>query len=196
MKERDSRKFMLADAVAIPFKARKKSTPSEAGKQSIPSETGRKSTVTLEKQGTGDDAQFYVLSEVELSDKMSVVRTFHMHDVRGVYDTSKDKWVEEKGFCKDGDEVEGIVYVREEAPTLMEIKIAMKAGESLEHYNSCLIDNSGFIDWGPPGDPHNPENCPGVINPNPPVPPPGDPHNPENCPQTVNPNPPVPPPGG
>lgn len=116
-----------------------------AGTVAIPS-LPAKALLTFEKQGNGRDGFFLVRAEQNLSAKVTISRTFFAEDVRAIFEPNKkcDKdgtWTAgaeavtalikvhlgEKGFS-------GVIYVREDAQSLIETKAGLSAAESAEYY--------------------------------------------------------------
>jgi hypothetical protein len=92
----------------------------------------------------------------KLSPKLVIKRTFFLSDVASVFlpqncesvDLTRGEWFEDKVLAAkaeynlDKDPVKGIVYVRENAPSMLEVQAGMTAAESAEYYPPLPDDRS------------------------------------------------------
>ncbi|MHB8973098.1 MAG: hypothetical protein ACYC3X_11820 [Pirellulaceae bacterium] len=93
-----------------------------------------------------------------ISAKLTITRTFLLEDVSAVCitegaDPTRGRWllgpaIEKLMSCtqescgKDGEPQRGIVYVREDAGTLMQVSVGMTAAESVDYYPPLPGDRS------------------------------------------------------
>ena len=97
-----------------------------------------------------------IVATQKLSPKLVVKRTFFKADVASIFipsdpdniDMTKGEWLEDKVLskrvdeCLDKDPFKGIVYVRENAQSILELQAGMTAAESAEYYPPLPDDRS------------------------------------------------------
>lgn len=135
----------------------------------IPAADGESAMISFETGGPAESPEILVRAEIEVSVKLSVIRTFRLKDVSALYSPEFTEWrtgSKLADFAKEelnkGPVAKCDVYVREDAPTLLEMKAGMTAGESLEYNPFCPDVDPRFDDSsiGYVGDPFNPNDDP------------------------------------
>lgn len=109
-----------------------------AGTIAIPAQPA-KAKIAVEQQGSGRDG-FYLVKAVQcVSAKVTVTRTFFQDDVKAVYangdwtagESDVNRLLKEKLGERPFD---GVLYVREDAQSLLETKAGLTAAENAEYY--------------------------------------------------------------
>lgn len=135
--ELDLRKLFLAGTVSIP--------PSLPGKASV----------TVKVQGPIDSQWFLVKATQEVSQQVSISRTFMGHDVKAIFvPTAGKKCNLKNGTWTLGPDVrafldskqengfQGVLFVTENAQSLLETKAGLTAAENAEYYPPMPQDRS------------------------------------------------------
>ncbi len=97
-----------------------------------------------------------VVATQKLSPKLVIKRSFFLNDVASVFlpqncdrvDLAKGEWLEDKTLAARAEDsldkapVKGIVYVRENASSMLELQAGLTAAESAEYYPPLPDDRS------------------------------------------------------
>lgn len=126
-----------------------------SGTVSIPPRFPELATISFEKGDAVADPAFVVASQ-QLSPKLSIKRSFYAMDVKCLFvpnstsqvDLEDGEWFEGEKLAQKAyslmnqGKVKGILYVREQAQSLLEMEAGMTAAESAEFYPPLPEDRS------------------------------------------------------
>lgn len=136
-----------------------------SGTISIPPRFPELATISFETCDDGTHPML-VVAHQKLSPKLSIKRTFFPIDVKSLFvptsttdvDFEKGEWFEgvqlgqKANLMLDRTKVEGILFVREQAQSLLEMEAGMTAAESAEFYPPLPEDRSvNHYNMDPPG---------------------------------------------
>jgi hypothetical protein len=127
-----------------------------SGTVSIPPRFPDVADITFRSVMSGKKTRTLVVATQMISAKVTIKRTFFVEDVTCIFlptdcsavDLQCGEWVDgdEVGLkaraCVDQDAIQGILYVREHAQSLLEVQAGLTAAESAEYYPPLPDDRS------------------------------------------------------